>query len=189
MKIKAILILVFLCVLHGYSQQNASYHLKVDYSGMNKNYKIEFIRSEEIKLVVVKRSNTSRKLSAEDSLKVLKLTQGNGEESRAKLMQLTALYKEYETDTLSIRPGTPIVKLVDDFVKSWEKIKREQDSNPDHRIFLDGYSLKLSLAGNNRNYEDMYTHSPTSESHPRIFELTSALEKFYKLESKEPILD
>ncbi|MCB7479830.1 hypothetical protein [Christiangramia sediminis] len=184
-----LLYLIILTFIGGYSQEKESYDLKVSYSGMIKNYKIDYHKTDKKIFLVVNKEKSTRKFTKEDRLKLMRLIEVKTSDSKKEIAKIVENYKEYKSDTLAFEHGDLIKEKIDKFVENWDDIKQNLEINPDQRIILDGYMVKLSLEKYHQNYEDIYAHTPTLKSHPRIFELLSDLENYYKKWAENPVID
>jgi hypothetical protein len=190
MKIKSLLIYaILLSFISGYSQEEDSYEIKLLFSGMIKNYKIDYHRSENSTIMVVSKDTSTSTISEKDYLKMKKLIIENKKDATRKVIQIAESHKKYKTDTLNLKPENSIEKTVDNFVENWERIKSELELNPDKRLVLDGHSVVIFLKTNQLNYEQISARTPTVTSHPEIFELISKMEAYYKNKSKNPLID
>ncbi|SFF95315.1 hypothetical protein SAMN04488033_11635 [Salegentibacter agarivorans] len=190
MKIKNLFIyVILLSFINGYSQQDDSYELKILFSGMIENHKIDYQKSEKNSRIIVSRLVSNSPSSENDYLKMKELIAENKEYALRKVIQITEKYKEYERDTLYIESENSLEKTVTDFVQNWKRIKNNMKLNPDKRLILDGYGVVIFLKTNELNYDHISARSPSSTSHPEIFDLISKVKAFYKNEAKNPILE
>ena len=181
--------LIILTFISAYSQENESYDLQISFLGMAKNHKIDYLKNHEKILLIVKKQTSIRKFSKVDSVKLIRLLQAKTSDSKKELVKILEDYKEYKSDTLVLKQDDLIINKVDTFVRNWNKIKKDLDMNPDKRIIIDGYTVKLSLAQNHQNHEIIFVRAPTKKSHSKIYTLISDLENYYKNEIKNPIID
>ncbi|TDN84765.1 hypothetical protein DET49_11887 [Salegentibacter sp. 24] len=190
MKIKDLFIYVILfSFISGYSQQDYSYELKIMFSGMIENHKIDYQKSEKESRIIVSRLVSISSSSEDDYQKMKQLIAENKKDALRKVIQITEKYKEYKRDTLNIGSQNSLEKTVTDFVQNWNRIKNDMESNPDKRIILDGYGVVIFLKTNDLNYDHISARNPSSTSHPEIFDLISKMKAFYKKEAENPILE
>ncbi|MCH4824639.1 hypothetical protein ML462_15805 [Gramella lutea] len=179
------MILTFIC---GYGQKNDSYELTLYNSKIDKKYKIDYRKTDKKTFLVVNKETSIQKFSKADSLKLFRLIKIETPEAKKEFSRIIESYKEYKSDTLLIK-SKDLENRIDDFVENWNNLKEDLEKNPDQRLILDGYMIKLSLEKEHKNYEEIYAQTPTKKSHPKIFDLISDLETFYKKESKNPVID
>ncbi|RKS42757.1 hypothetical protein BC962_3044 [Gillisia mitskevichiae] len=182
--LKYIILLIF---ISGFCQEKESFELKLSYTG-TKTHNIEIKNHEENTTMIVSKPYATN-ISKNDSIEIRRLLKINSKNSNKKAIKIIENNREYNSDTLIIPNGNPVINYVNDLIKNWKKIENNLKTKPDKRIMLDGYIVKISLMKNEHNSEDIYAKSPTKESHPEIFELISELEKHYKNESKKPVIN
>lgn len=156
---------------------------------MMKNKKIYYQKSEKNSRIIVSRLVSSSTSSEKDYLKMKEVILENKKDALRKVIQIAERYKKYESDTLYIKSGNSLEKTVTSFVQNWERIKNNMESNPDERIILDGYGVVIFLKTNELNYDHISAGTPSTTSHPEIFNLISKIEGFYKSEANNPILE
>lgn len=188
-KIHFVLFMILLYIHIGYSQEKESYHLELAFTGMIKNYKIAYKKSDNNGMLVVSKAAPNMNFSRKDSLKLLQVLKSKDPGMREQLAKLMEDNTKYNRDTLFIRSSDSLATTVDHFVNNWKNLKKELELNPDKRIILDGHTVKLSLQENSREYEEIYVSAPTAESHPVIFQLISTLEAYYKKETLDPLIN
>ena len=190
MKIKSFLVyVILLSFLSGYSQKEDSYGLKILFSGMIEDHKIDYQKSKKESRIIVSRLVSNSSSSEKDYLKMKELIAENKKDALRKVIQITEKYKEYERDTLYIESENSLEKTVTDFVQNWKRIKNEMELKPDNRLILDGYGVVIFLKTNELNYDHLSARSPSSTSHPEIFDLISKMKAFYKKKAENPILE
>ena len=190
MKIKNFLVyLILFSFLSGYSQKKDSYELKILFSGMIEDHKIDYQKSKKESRIIVSRLVSNSSSSKKDYLKMKELIAENKEDALRKVIQITEKYKEYERDTLYIESENSLEKTVIDFVQNWNRIKNDMELKPDNRLILDGYGVVIFLKTNELNYDHISARSPSSTSHTEIFDLISKMKAFYKKEAENPILE
>ena len=190
MKIKSFLVyVILLSFLSGYSQKEDSYELKILFSGMIEDHKIDYQKSEKKSRIIVSRLVSTSPSSENDYLKMKELIAENKEDALRKVIQITEKYKEYERDTLYIESENSLEKTITDFVQNWNRIKNDMELKPDNRLILDGYGVVIFLKTNELNYDHISARSPSSTSHPEIFDLISKMKAFYKKKAENPILE
>lgn len=188
-KYALLLYLILLSFISGYAQEKKSYDLEISKNGMTKEYKINYHNINKKIFLVVNKETSIRKFSKKDSLKLMRLFKVKFSESKNEIARIIEDYREYKSDTLVLKQDDWLVDKVNKFVENWNELKQDLEMNPDQRIILDGYTVKISLDKNHQNYEEIYAQNPTKKSHPEIFELISDFENYYKKESVNPVID
>jgi hypothetical protein len=171
------LILIFF--ISGFSQEKDSSNLKLSFTG-TKTHKIDLQDYGESKMMIIVSKPYATNFEKNESEEIQKLLKINTENSKNKLLKIIENNKKYSRDTLIIQNKNSLIKVVNDLMENWKSIENNLTTNPDKRIILDGYTVKLSLMNDQHSYDEIYAHSPTKESHPEIFELISELEKYIK---------
>ena len=185
--------LTLICIIltyfvSGFSQEKESFKLNLSYTGF-KNYNIVIKNYEENVMMIVSKPHATNFSKESDVVEIRRLLEIRSEKSIKKASKIIENNTEYNRDTLIIPNGNPVINYVNDLIDNWNKIENNSKVDPDKRLIMDGYSLRLSLMKNQHNSGDIYARSPTKESHPEIFELISDLEKYYKKESKKPVIN
>jgi len=186
MKLALKFIILFLFI-SGYSQESENFDLELSYTG-TKDYKIDIKAGKENTFMIASKPYATT-FPKNDSIEIQRLLKINTKNAKKKLFKIVENNTKYKRDTVVIPNGNTVMNYVYDLVKNWKTIEEDLKLNPDKRIILDGYTVKLSLMKDHLVYEDIYAHSPTKESHPEIFELISELEKYYNKESKKLVLN
>lgn len=181
-----LMMFTFIC---GFSQKKESYNLELYNSRKDIKYKIDYQKTNNNIFLVVSKETSIRKFSKIDSLKIFRLIETKSSDSKKEIAKIIENYKEYKSDTLVIESGDFIEEKIDEFVENWNDLKVDLKLNPDQRIILDGYWVKLSLETNHQKYEEIYAQTPTEKSHPTIFKLIADLENYYRKNSKNPVID
>ena len=180
-----LMMFTFIC---GYGQENGSYELKLYNDKIDKKYKIDYRKNERKTFIIANKEISIKKFSTADSLKLFRLIEIGTPEAKKEFSKIIEDYKEYKSDTLVIK-SEDLKNRINEFVENWNNLKRDLEANPDQRLILDGYLVKLSLEKYQQKYEEIYAQTPTEKSHPQIFKLISDLENYYKKESKNPVID
>jgi hypothetical protein len=187
---KILSILLVISCMTGYSQDRPEYRLILDFAGMIKTYKFEFLRSESQNLIIASKAKPGHlPMSKNDSLAFVKLFEKPEKKDFMELIGIVEKYKEYEIDTLIINRDNSILNLSDSFAQDWKKTKERLELTADKRIILDGYTVKISLVRNQADTQVISAKSPSSQSDPQIFQLISELETFYRRNSKNPVIN
>ncbi|AKQ47161.1 hypothetical protein TH63_18375 [Rufibacter radiotolerans] len=173
-----ITILSLLSIWPLFSQEPMTYKLSVkERTSVKGEYKeLELWRSRNQNLLIIKtQKKETLPLKGEDSLRVVEIMKRNAKKNQDELFSLLEKTAVYEVDTIQLQKGHPFLKTADRFFQNRKERKKQATESKGTRIVLDGTTYHITIADSEGGSYVFYSHSPTRESHPEIFELVSAL--------------